>query len=140
VGVPSLKVGLDLPLFEAQDAEFVRRTVRSMKGLMAYSHTISIVNKRTVGGAVFGWEEVVPGSEKDACNWEVFIETAREIGYDGYLSHEQCSPMIVKGHRIADLAEVDRRYMEALSFFHPLLRRLGCYSGHKELPAPEAAR
>jgi sugar phosphate isomerase/epimerase len=138
VGVPSLKVGLDLPLFESQEPEFIRKTVRSMKGLMVYSHTISIVNKRSVGGAVFGWEEVVPGSEKDPCNWEVFLETARETGYGGYLSQEQCSPMIVKGHKIADLREVDRRYVEAIQFFQPLLRRLRCYTGHKELPAPES--
>lgn len=132
VGVPSLKVGLDLPLFESQAPDFIRKTVRSMKGLMVYSHTISIVNKRTVGGAVFGWEEVVPGSEKDPCNWEVFLETANEIGYDGYLSHEQCSPMIVKGHQLADLDEVDRRYVQAIRFFKPLLQRLACYTGHKE--------
>jgi sugar phosphate isomerase/epimerase len=133
VGVSSLKVGLDLPLFESQAPDFIRKTVRSMKDLMVYSHTISIVNKRTVGGAVFGWEEVVPGSDKDECNWEVFLETAKEIGYDGYLSHEQCSPMIVKGHRIADLHEVDQRYLQAIRFFKPLLKKLECYTGHKEL-------
>ncbi len=132
VGIPSLKVGLDLPLFESQETDFIRETVRSMKGLMVYSHTISIVNKRTVGGAVFGWEEVVPGSEKDRCNWEVFLETVKEIGYNGYLSHEQCSPMIVKGHKIADLNEVDRRYVQAINFFKPLLKKMDCYTGHKK--------
>jgi sugar phosphate isomerase/epimerase len=139
VGVPSLKVGLDLPLLESQDPEFIRKTVRSMEGLMVYSHTISIVNKRTVGGAVFGWDEVVPGSEKDECNWEAFLEAAKEIGYDGYLSHEQCSPIIVKGHKLADLSEVDRRYVQAIHFFKPLLKKVDCYTGHKELPAADHA-
>jgi len=102
-----------------------------MKGLMVYSHTISIAGKATVGGVVYGWDEVEPGSPKDPCPWELFIRTCKEIGYDGYLSHEQCSPIIVKGHRIADLDEVDARYQNAIDYFKPLLKRLDCYTGHK---------
>ena len=84
VNVPSLKVGVDLPLFESQEPDFVRKTVRSMKELMVYSHSISIASKQTVGGVPFGWDEVLPGSEKDPCQWRVFLETCKEIGYDGY--------------------------------------------------------
>lgn len=131
VDVPSLKVGLDLPLFESQDPDFVRQTVRSMEGLMVYSHSISIASKHTVGGVPFGWDEVTPGSEKDPCQWRVFLETCKEIGYDGYLSHEQCSPMIVKGHRIADLDEVGHRYREALAYLKGLALELDYYTGHK---------
>ena len=130
-------MGLDLPLLESQDPDFIRSTVQSMKGLMVYSHTISIINKRTVGGSVYGWDEVVPGSPKDTCNWDVFVQACKDIGYDGYLSHEQCSPMIVKGHKIADLAEVDSRYQQAIAFFKPLLTKLDCYTGHKEMVAAE---
>ena len=63
VGVSSLKVGLDLPLLESFDPEFVRKTVHSMRGLMVYSHTISLAKSLTVGGAPYSWEEVTPGSE-----------------------------------------------------------------------------
>ncbi|MCI0393218.1 MAG: sugar phosphate isomerase/epimerase [Acidobacteria bacterium] len=132
VNVPSLKVGLDLPLFESQDPDFVRKTVRSMKGLMVYSHSISIATKRTVGGIPFGWDEVTPGSDKDPCQWRVFLETCKEIGYDGYLSHEQCSPIIVKGHRIAGLEEVDTRYIEALGYLKGITVELEYYTGHKK--------
>jgi sugar phosphate isomerase/epimerase len=131
VGVPSLKVGLDLPLFESQDPDFVRRTVRSMEGLMVYSHSISIATKHTVGGAAFGWDEVEPGSEKDPCQWRVFMETCKAIGYDGYLSHEQCSPIIAKGHQIADLDEVDRRYQSALAYLKGIAVELDYYTGQK---------
>ena len=131
VGVPSLKVGLDLPLFESQDPDFVRKTVRSMEGLMVYSHSISIATKQTVGGAPFGWDEVEPGSEKDPCQWRVFMETCKEIGYDGYLSHEQCSPIIVKGHQIAGLDEIDRRYESALSYLKGIALDLDYYTGHR---------
>jgi sugar phosphate isomerase/epimerase len=69
-------------------------------------------------------EEVAPGSNKDPCKWEVFLETCREIGYDGLLSHEQCSPIIMrKGHTLGDGAEVDRRYAAAIGYFKPLLKK-----------------
>lgn len=131
IGIPCVKVGLDLPLFESFDHDFVRKTVHSMKGLMVYSHTISIANKKTVGGATYGWEEVTPGSAKDPCPWREFFEACKEIGYDGYFSHEQCSPMILKGHRIADLAHVDEQYEKALAYLKPIAKELGCYTGHK---------
>ena len=131
VGVDSLKVGLDLPLLESQDPDFIRETVYSMKGLMVYSHTISIASQQTVGGAAYSWEEVVPGSENDPCQWEVFLQACKEIGYDGYLSQEQCSPIIVKGHKLGGLAEIDRRYQAAHAFFKALLGKLDCYTGHR---------
>jgi sugar phosphate isomerase/epimerase len=131
IGVDSVKVGLDLPLFESQDPEFVRKTVHSMKGMMVYSHTISIAGQRTVGGGPYSWEEVTPGSENDPCQWEVFFQACKEIGYDGYFSHEQCSPILVKGHQLGGLGEIDKRYVDALLYLKGLLKKLGCYTGHK---------
>jgi sugar phosphate isomerase/epimerase len=131
VGMPNLKVGLDLPLFESQDPDFIKNTVYSMKEYMVHSHSISIATKATVGGAVFGWDEVPPGTEKDRCNWEVFLKACKEIGYDGYLAHEQCSPIIVKGHKIAGLDEIDRRNKSAINFFKPMLKKLDYYTGHR---------
>ena len=131
INVPSLKVGLDLPLLESQDHDFIRKTVYSMKGRMVYSHTISIAGERTVGGASYKWEEVTPGSENDPCQWEVFLQACKEIGYDGFLSHEQCSPIIVKGHKLGTLQTIDERYIESRQYFRALLDKLGCYTGHK---------
>jgi sugar phosphate isomerase/epimerase len=131
VGVESLKVGLDLPLFESFEPDFVRRTVRSMKGLMVYSHTISLAKSYTVGGAPYSWEEVTPGSERDTLPWEVFLAACKEIGYTGYLSHEQCSPIIVKGHKLGGLDTIDARYVESRNYFRGLLKKLDCYTGHK---------
>lgn len=133
VGVDSLKVGLDLPLLEAFDPEFVRKTVLSMKGLMVYSHTISLAKSATVGGAPYSWEEVTPGSERDTLPWEVFLQACKDIGYRGYLSHEQCSPIIVKGHKLGGLDTIDERYIEAQQYFRGVLRKLDAYTGHKQL-------
>jgi sugar phosphate isomerase/epimerase len=102
-----------------------------MEGLMVYSHTISIAGEKTVGGAPYKWEEVTPGSPNDPCQWEVFLQACKEIGYDGYLSHEQCSPVIIKGHKLGDLATIDQRYIESRAYFRNLLKKLDCYTGHK---------
>lgn len=133
VGVPSLKVGLDLPLLECFDPEFVSKTVQSMRGLMVYSHTISLAKSATVGGAPYSWEEVTPGSPKDTLPWRVFLQACKEIGFDGCLSHEQCSPIIVPGHKLGGLDVIDERYVAARSFFRGVLNELECYSGHKPL-------
>ena len=131
VNVPSLKVGVDLPLLENFDPDFVRKTVLSMKGLMVYSHTITLAKSATVGGAPYSWEEVTPGSPKDNLPWEVFLTACKDIGYDGFLSHEQCSPIIVKGHQLGGLDTVDERYVDARNYFRGMLDKLGCYSGKK---------
>ena len=65
VNNPSLKVGLDLPLLESQDPDFIRTTLREMKDHMVYSHTISLASNKTIAGAPYSWEEVAPGSPKD---------------------------------------------------------------------------
>jgi sugar phosphate isomerase/epimerase len=131
VNVPSLKVGLDLPLLESQDPEFIRKTVNMMKDHVVYSHTISIAGEATVGGAAYKWEEVTPGSPGDPCKWEVFIQAMKEAGYDGFLSHEQCSPIIVKGHKLGTLDVIDQRYIDAHKYLKGLLLKYGCYTGHK---------
>ena len=42
------------------------------------------------------------------------------------------SPIVMKGHRLGDIAEVDKRYQEAIAYLKPLLVKLDYYTGHKE--------
>jgi sugar phosphate isomerase/epimerase len=131
VKVDSLKVGVDLPLLESYVPEDVQATVRKMKDVMVYSHSISLASFKTIGGANYSWEEVTPGSEEDKLPWETFIKTLKENGYDGYLSHEQCSPIIVKGHQLGTLKDVDERYVEARNYFRKVLKKFDFYTGSK---------
>jgi sugar phosphate isomerase/epimerase len=131
VGVESLKVGVDLPLMESYAPEDVKATVKKMSDKMVYSHTISLASFATIGGAPYSWEEVTPGTEHDPLPWETFIAVLKEIGYDGLLSHEQCSPIVVQGHQLGTLKDVDERYVDARNFFQKLLRKHGSYSGNK---------
>jgi len=130
VGLDTVKMGLDLPLFERQADDFVRETVLRVGDLMVHSHMLSLVNKASVGGYVYGFDEVVPGEGSE--NWPVFLKACKEIGYDGYLAYEQCSPIIMKGHRKADLKEIDRRNKAAIKFMKKLLLDLDAYTGHKK--------
>ncbi len=132
VNNPSLKVGLDLPLLESQNPEFIRKTLREMKDYMVYSHTISLASNRTIAGAPYSWEEVAPGSPKDPMKWEVFIEGLKENNYKGLLSAEICSPVVVKGHKIGTLKTIDERYIESIEYLKGLLIKYDCYSGHKD--------
>lgn len=131
VGIDSLKVGVDLPLMESYKPEDVKATVKKMGKNMVYSHTISLANYTTIGGAPYSWEEVTPGSEDDQLPWETFISTLKEIGYNGFLSHEQCSPIVVKGHELGTLKDVDKRYVDSRNYFRKLLKKYECYSGNK---------
>jgi len=133
VGVSSLKVGLDLPLFESYDENDVTEIVHKMSDLMVYSHTISLASFQTVGGAPYGWEECTPGSEEDPLPWETFFLACKDISYTGLFSHEQCSPIIMKGHQLGDVNIVDKRYVESRNFFRGLFDKLGVYSGNKPL-------
>ncbi len=131
VGVQSLKVGVDLPLMEDYSPDAVKETIKKMAHVMVYSHTISLANIATIGGASVGWKEVTPGEPEDPLPWDTFIKTCKEIGYDGLLSHEQCSPIIIKGHKLGTVATVDERYVDARNFFRKLLKQFDCYSGNK---------
>ena len=61
----------------------------------------------------------------------MFLKTCKEIGYDGLLSAEQCSPIITHGHEIGGLDEVDKRYQDSLNYFRSALKGLDYYGGHK---------
>ena len=110
---------------------------------IAYEQTVELppscvgeaITERVVGRV----EEVAPGSAKDPLEWEVFLEAVRDIGYDGLLSHEQCSPIVIKGHKLGTVQTIDERYIEAILYLKGLLLKLGCYTGHKDISIAEKA-
>lgn len=79
----------------------------------------------------YGWEEVTPGTPHDPLPWETFVQACKDIGYDGLFSHEQCSPIVVKGHQLGTLATIDERYVESRNYFRKLFKKLGVYTGNK---------
>ncbi len=108
---PNLKMTLDLPLFESQDVDFVRDTVREVGDRMVHSHLIGIQFLGGLGNT-YGFREVHPSQGRE--NWIEFFKACHEIGYDGHFAHEQCSPVFRKGHERATLADIDRNYEETV--------------------------
>jgi sugar phosphate isomerase/epimerase len=121
VGLDNVKMGLDLPLFERQDDEFIRETVLKVGKRMAHSHTLGISFKQGLG-AVYGFDELPPGEGRE--NWIPFFKACREIGYDGYFAYEQCSPVVMPGHKKPTIEEMDRRHQKGLQFLKSLEEKI----------------
>ena len=128
VGLESVQIALDLPLMARQDDESIRQLVLRVGKRMVHSRMIGISLRESMGGVV-GFDEVVPGKGRE--NWPAFLKSCKEIGYNGFLGYEQCSPIILKGHKKATLEEVDRRNQAGVAYMRKLLMDLGAYTGNK---------
>lgn len=118
VDLDNVKIGLDLPLFENQDAEFIKETVLKIGKRMVHSHTLGVRIRFGPSGAVYASEEVVPGDGIE--NWIPFFKACKEIGYEGYFSYEQCAPFFMKGHKKPTIEEIDRRQKVGFEFIKSL--------------------
>jgi len=123
---PHLGVTLDLPLFEYQGDAYVADCVRRVGKKMVNSHALGIKFKQSLVGP-YGFDELIPGEGRE--NWEAFMKACAEIGYKGALSYEQCSPIILKGHKKAGIEEIDRRFRSGVGFLREVAIRNGAYSG-----------
>ena len=128
VGLDNVKVGLDVPLLGKQDDDSIRETVHFVGKRMAHSRITAIRFKETLVG-VSGFDEVVVGEGRE--NVPAFLKACAEIGYDGCFGYEQCSPIILKGHKHGTLKEVDRRNQACVRYMKKLLDDLGLYTGKK---------
>jgi len=133
VGSPWLKVCLDLPLFPSQDPEYIKQVVKEVGDLIVHSHSTGnfveepngeirqIPLGRPPGRA---W---TPGPDRstypDVHNYSVFLQCLKEIGYNGYLSYEICSPVIINGE-YAPISEIDKRVKNQLRFMRKLLQNI----------------
>lgn len=122
VGLENVKIGLDLPLFESQDPEFIRDTVLKVGKRMAHSHTLGVKLKYGPSGSVYASEEVVPGEGIE--NWIPFFKACKEIGYEGYFAYEQCAPFMMPGHKKPTIEEFDRRQKAGFDFIKSLEEKI----------------
>jgi len=117
IGSENLKLSLDVPLFYAQDDEYVRNAVlEAGKDLIVHSH---------VGGEFYREEngkiaQRVFGSRRNLINYPVFVKTLTEIGYNGYLSYELCHPFKI-GNKYAKLEDSEEQAAFALEYIRNIL-------------------
>jgi sugar phosphate isomerase/epimerase len=135
VGLESVKMGLDLPLLARQDDAAIGKVVHEVGGRMVHSRITAIQFKETLVG-VAGFDEVVVGEGRE--NFPAFLRACGEIGYRGFLGYEQCSPIILKGHKKGTLKEVDRRNQICVRYVRGLLQDQGLYTGKRLVPEETA--
>ena len=68
-------------------------------------------------------------------NYEAFISALHQIGYDGYLVSEYCTP-VLKHHCIAGIEEIDRGTRLALRYIKQLVEHASSAATNSQLPAP----
>lgn len=114
VDMDNVKIGLDLPLFEHQESDYVTKTVKAIGKKMIHSHTLGVKLRYGPSGFVYASEEVVPGDGVE--NWLPFFKACKEVGYEGYFAYEQCAPFLMPGHKKPTIEEIDRRQKAGFDF------------------------
>ena len=109
VDSPWLKACIDAPHLADQSDEGVRRVVLAAADLEVWSHFGGF--REGEGGRV-----AAPTSEGEvAVNYPAFFRALEEIGYQGFIAYEGCSPTLIN-HEYAGIDEVDRRARIALDY------------------------
>jgi sugar phosphate isomerase/epimerase len=114
VNLDNVKIGLDLPLFENQDSDYITGIVKKIGKKMIHSHTLGSRLRYGPSGVVYASEEVVPGDGIE--NWLPFFKACKEVGYEGYFAYEQCAPFLMPGHKKPTVEEIDRRQQVGFDF------------------------
>lgn len=114
VNMDTVKIGLDLPLFDHQDSEYISKTVKTIGKKMIHSHTLGVKVKYGPSGFVYATEEVIPGDGIE--NWLPFFKACKENDYEGYFAYEQCAPFLMPGHKKPTIEEIDRRQKVGFDF------------------------
>lgn len=117
-----VKLCLDVNLFyDRQSDEYIREAVERCREHIAYTHYGAWNFSEGGDGEVV--QDPAP-SFGGKINYKAFIQGLQQIGYDGYLVSEYCTP-VLKHHRIAGLEEIDEgtrlalRYMKRLAHGAP---------------------
>lgn len=118
VDMENVKIGLDLPLFDHQDADYITRVVKQIGNKMIHSHTLGVELRYGPSGVIYASQEVVPGEGIE--NWLPFFRACKEINYQGYFAYEQCAPFLMPGHKKPTMEEIDRRQKAGFEFIKSL--------------------
>jgi sugar phosphate isomerase/epimerase len=119
VGEDNVKLCLDVPLFDRQDDEYIKEAVERCRDLIVLSHYSSLhFDELPSGEIVQRPAAYLPG--KPLVNYRAFIGELSKIGYKGFLSSEECSP-VLEGHQHAGMDVVDRHVKAALRYMRQVL-------------------
>jgi sugar phosphate isomerase/epimerase len=115
---PNVKLCLDALLFyDRQSTEYIQEAVQACGPHIVLTHYGAWNFEESANGDVV--QQPAP-SFGGLINYDTFVGQLRQVGYDGYLVSEYCTPAL-KNHRIAGIEEVDRGTKLALRYLKALL-------------------
>ena len=109
INSPFVKACIDAPLLTDQNDEYVYQGILKTGDKQVWSHFGGYLE--TADGKIS--EETDKGTK--IVNYPAFFRGLKDIGYQGYIAYEGCSPVLVK-HDWVGLEEVDRRAKLALEY------------------------
>lgn len=119
IGEDNVKLCLDVPLFIRQDDEYVKEAVDKCKDHIVLSHYGSLLFDETTSGEIIQ-KPATHLTGQPMINYRSFIRELKKIGYDGFLSSEECAP-VLEDHKYAGIEVVDRHVKAALRHMRELI-------------------
>ncbi|OPA74784.1 hypothetical protein BVG16_23840 [Paenibacillus selenitireducens] len=126
VDEPNAKVVLDAPFID-NHFKPLRETVLKFKGMIVHTHLTDYIRREkykyvseTVTFDPNGIEMISVPIGKGGIDYKEFISALHEVGYEGSLSYEMCSPLVGGGSE----ANLDRSALESLTYVKRILAEL----------------
>ncbi len=116
----NLKIVLDAPLLNNQEDDYVRQSVLDT-GIdkIVHSHFGGEYDRQPDGSIV--QRKLNP--DRPDVNYQVFVKTLAEIGYNGHISYELCHPFKVDG-KYCKLEDTEKQSVLALEYMRNILTRI----------------
>ncbi|MEM2100512.1 MAG: sugar phosphate isomerase/epimerase family protein, partial [Thermoproteota archaeon] len=118
-GMDNVKLCLDAPLFTSQSDEYIHEAVESCRDIgIVLSHYSSSSFDESQSGEIIMKRSQLIGDQY--VNYPAFIRELKRIGYDGFISSEECSP-VLENHEYQGIDVVDRHVKAALRYMKKLI-------------------
>ncbi len=115
----NVKLCLDVPLFTNQSDEYIHEAVESCKDVgIVLSHYSSSSFDELQSGEIIMKRSQFIGDQY--VNYPAFIRELKRIGYDGFVSSEECS-LVLEDHEHQGINVVDRHVKAALKYMKKLV-------------------
>jgi sugar phosphate isomerase/epimerase len=132
-----VKLCVDVNLFyDRQSEDYVREAVRQCCEHLVYTHYGAWNFSEAPDGEVI--QDPAP-SFGGKINYEAFISALHQIGYNGYLVSEYCTP-VLKHHSIAGIEEIDRGTRLALRYVKRLVEQASSATTNSQLPTANSQK
>jgi len=117
VNMENAKLCLDVPLFgDKQSDEYIHEAVEACKDMgIVHSHYGSLGFDESPTGEI-----IMNRRDFGYVNWPAYIRELKRIGYDGFITSEECGP-VLENHQYVGIEAVDRHVKAALRYMRAIV-------------------